>query len=103
MIVQTDFIDEAYLNEMLALTKMKKPNKLLEKVKFETIADGKCNQMMHIGSYDNEPTSFQLIEEFASSHNLIRKSKVHQKIYLSDFWKVAEEKLKSGLRFCVEG
>ena len=102
MIRQPDFIDEAYFNKMLALTKEKKANILLEKVKFETIRDGKCIQMMHIGSFDNEPASFKVMEDYAMSQNLIRKSKVHREIYLSDFRKVAEEKLKTVLRFWVE-
>jgi hypothetical protein len=101
MIRQPDFIDEAYFNEMLALTKKKRPNILLDRVKFETIEDGKCVQMMHIGSYDNEPASFQLMEDFARGLGLIRKSKVHREIYLSDFRKVKEEKLKTVLRFWV--
>ncbi|MFT4537562.1 MAG: hypothetical protein ACI9P5_004947 [Saprospiraceae bacterium] len=101
MIRQPDFIDETYFDEMLAITKKKKPNILLDQVEFETISDGKCVQMMHVGSYDNEPASFQIMEEFANSQGLIRKSKVHREIYLSDFRKVEEEKLKTVLRFWV--
>jgi len=102
MIRQPDFIDESYFNEMLTVTKRKKQNKLLEKVKFEAITEGKCIQMMHIGSFDNEPASFQLMEEYAKSQNFIRKSKVHREIYISDFRKVAQEKLKTVLRFGVD-
>jgi hypothetical protein len=86
---------------MKPITKKKKPNILLDQVEFETISDGKCVQMMHVGSYDNEPASFQIMEEFANSQGLIRKSKVHREIYLSDFRKVEEEKLKTVLRFWV--
>ena len=55
--------------------------------------------MMHIGSYDNEPASFEKMEEFADSQNLIRGTKIHREIYLSDFRIVPTEKLNTNLRF----
>ena len=54
---------------------------------------------MHIGSYDDEPASFEIMETFAEEENLTRLSKVHREIYLSDFRKVPAEKLKTVLRF----
>lgn len=102
MIRQPDFINNAFFLEMLEFTKKKKPHKLLDKVTFEKITDKKCIQMMHIGSYDNESESFERMEEFANSKNLVRKSKIHREIYLSDFRKVSEEKLKTILRFQLE-
>lgn len=102
MIRQPDFISATFFNEMLQFTKQKKPHHLLDKVKFEKITDGKCIQMMHIGSYDNEPASFEQMEKFAEAQNLVRKSKVHREIYLSDVRKVSEEKLKTILRFQLD-
>ncbi|MET2983964.1 GyrI-like domain-containing protein [Aureibaculum conchae] len=101
MIRQPNFVDEIFFNEILELTNKKKPNKLLDRVRFEKIEEGKCVQMLHIGSYDDEPKSFELMEEFAKENNLTRLSKVHREIYLSDFRKVAPEKLKTVLRFKV--
>lgn len=101
MIRQPDFVDRAFFTEMLALTRKKKPHDLLDEVKFEKITDGKCVQMMHLGSYDNEPESFKLMEAFATKENLSRMSKSHREIYLSDFRKVSPEKLKTVLRFKV--
>ena len=39
------------------------------------------------------------MEEFAKNKDLVRDSKVHREIYLSDFRKVPSEKLKTVLRF----
>ncbi|MDY7395335.1 GyrI-like domain-containing protein [Aureibaculum sp. 2210JD6-5] len=102
MIRQPDFIDYNFYNEILELTKKKKQKKLLDKVKFETIEEGKCVQMLHIGSYDDEPETFEIMESFTKENNLTRLSKVHKEIYLSDFRKVAPEKLKTVLRFKVK-
>jgi hypothetical protein len=102
MIRQPNFVSDTFFDEMLELTKKKKPNPFLDDVKFESITDGKCIQMMHIGSYNDEPRSFKIMEDFAESQNLKRLSKTHREIYLSDFRRVAPEKLKTVLRFMVE-
>ncbi len=102
MIRQPDFVSIDFFYEMLELTKVKKPHELLDKVKFQKIKEGKCVQMLHIGSYDNEPESFQKMESWTKESNLKRKLKSHREIYLSDFRKVEKEKLKTVLRFEVE-
>jgi len=102
MIRQPDFVDEQFAMMILERTKQKKFNVLLDNVKFEKITDGVCVQMMHLGSYDNEPESFKQMEDFAQQQNLNRTSKVHREIYISDARKVAPEKLKTVLRFQVK-
>ncbi len=102
MIRQPNFIDVQLFDDAINLTKAKKPHALLNDIKFKTIADGKCVQMLHIGSYDNEPASFALMEKFADDNKVTRKTKAHREIYLSDFRKVATDKLKTVLRFQVE-
>lgn len=99
MIRQPAFITNEFFNEMLELTKQKKPQKLLNKVEFKKITEGSCIQMLHIGSYDNEPATFEQMEQFAEREGLVRKSKIHREIYLSDFRRTPVEKLKTTLRF----
>ncbi len=101
MIRQPGFVDTQFFHEILLLTKKRKPHKLLDHVQLETIKDGPCIQMLHIGSYDDEPSSFEQMEVYAAEQNLKRISKVHREIYLSDFRKVPVEKLKTVLRFQV--
>jgi len=102
MIRQPDFVEEAFVDRMIAHSKKKKPHPLLDQVKFEKITEGQCVQMMHIGSYDEEEASFKIMEEFTETKGLKRVSKIHREIYLSDFRKVAPEKLKTVLRFNVK-
>lgn len=102
MIRQPGFVDSDYVKKMIELSINRKPSELLNKVKFEKTWEGKCVQMMHMGSYDDEHKSFKLMEEFAGKEKLSRKSKKHREIYLSDFRKVAPEKLKTILRFKVD-
>jgi hypothetical protein len=102
MIRQPDFVDTEFVEKIIEITKNKKPNVLLDQVKFETIEEGRCIQMLHFGSYDEEPGSFKLMEEFAIQNAMKRKSLIHREIYLSDFRKVAKEKLRTVLRFQVD-
>ncbi len=102
MIRQPDFVHTTLVDKVRAMTKEKKPHRLLDNVTFEEIEDGKCIQMLHLGSYDDEPKSFKAMEDFAAESGLKRLSKIHREIYLSDVRKVAPEKLKTVLRFQVE-
>jgi len=102
MIRQPDFIDNDFALQILEQTKKKKPNQLLDKIKFVEIIEGDCIQMLHIGSYDDEPKSFKIMENFAEQGKFIRKTKTHREIYLSDARKVSPDKLQTVLRFSIE-
>jgi hypothetical protein len=101
MMRQPDFVSTSFALEAIERTKKKKPHPLLGKVKFETIEDGLCVQMLHEGSYDSEPATFMKMKEFADEKNLVRISQSHREIYLSDARKVPADKLKTVLRFMV--
>ena len=102
MIRQPDFVTNEFALEIIERTKKKKPHHLLDKVKFEIIEEGLCVQMLHRGSYDSEPESFDKMEIFTNDKKMKRTSQTHREIYLSDARKVSPEKLKTVLRFKVE-
>ena len=101
MIRQPDFVTNEYAIETIERVRISKPNLPLGKVKFETIEDQECIQMLHIGSYDDEPASFRQMEDFCKENDYIRASGQHREIYLSDFRKVSRDKLKTVLRFRI--
>lgn len=102
MIRQPNFVTQKYALETIEQVKIKKQNPLFNLIKFEKINEGNCIQMLHIGSYDDEPKTFKIMEEFAKNKGLERISKIHREIYLSDFRRVSAEKLKTVLRFNVK-
>mgnify|MGYP001115666153 FL=1 len=102
MIRQPDFVTQDLLDKAINIVKKKKTHNLLEKIRFESINEGLCVQMLHVGSYDNEPESFDIMSEFCKRNNLIRKSNVHREIYISDARKVSPDSLKTVLRFEVK-
>jgi hypothetical protein len=101
MIRQPDFVTSDFALEAIERTKKKKPHPLLEKVAFSVINEGDCVQMMHCGSYDDEPESFRRMEDFCIENSFVRMSKIHREIYLSDARRVIPEKLRTVLRFKV--
>ena len=102
MIQQPDFVNQMLFDTYLATLKKKKDNPKLSLLKYEEISDGLCCQMVHLGPYDNEPASFEKMEQFCREHGFVRSCKKHKEIYLSDPRKSAPEKLKTILRFKVE-
>ncbi|MGL5712959.1 MAG: GyrI-like domain-containing protein [Paraclostridium sp.] len=102
MIRQPDFVTEEIVNKAMQIVKKKKYHPLLEKVEFEGIKDGLCVQMLHVGSYDDEPRTFSVMKDFCIENNLEIKTLAHREIYLSDFRKTEEAKLKTTLRYMVE-
>jgi hypothetical protein len=102
MIRQPDFVTESLASEVIDTVKQKKPYPLLSKATFELLEEGMCLQMMHHGSYDDEPASFARMEQYCEENNLKRISKLHKEIYISDVRKTPLEKLKTVLRFKVD-
>ncbi|WP_442855642.1 GyrI-like domain-containing protein [Butyrivibrio sp. NC3005] len=75
------------------------------KVEFLTVEEGLCVQCMHIGSYDDEPATVQMMHEFIEQQGYeldITDKRLHHEIYLSDARKVAPEKLKTVIRHPIK-
>lgn len=102
MIRQPDFVTDDVFNKALENVKKKNDSPLLDEVKFISIEDGSSVQMLHIGSYDDESKTFDVMKQFIKDNNLELKTLVHKEIYLSDFRKVEKDKLKTVLRYFVK-
>ena len=65
------------------------------------IEEGLCVQMMHIGPYDDEPKSVEMMDEYLASCGYVNdfsSRRLHHEIYLSDARKVISEKRKTVIR-----
>lgn len=72
---------------------------------FLTMDEGLCVQMMHLGSYDDEPVSIALMDAYLAENgyvNDLTDSRLHHEIYLSDARKVPPEKRKTVLRHPIK-
>lgn len=102
MIRQPDFVTKEVVDKAFENVRKKKPHPLLDKVTFDTLEDGLSVQMLHVGSYDDEPNSFEQMKAYIEENNLERATLVHREIYLSDARKVESAKLKTVLRYKVK-
>ncbi|MDR0811827.1 MAG: GyrI-like domain-containing protein [Paludibacter sp.] len=98
---QPDFVTEAIFETAKKTLAKKKPSLDLTKARLEKIAEGLCVQVMHTGSYDNEPATIATMEKYAIESGYaidISEARRHHEIYLSDPRKVEPEKLKTIIR-----
>jgi len=102
MIRQPEFVTEEIIEKAFENVRKKKPHPLLEDVTFGVMEDGLSVQMLHVGSYDEEPQSFEKMNEFIETNSLDKVTLVHREIYLSDARKVEPAKLKTVLRYRVK-
>ncbi|MGX7264662.1 GyrI-like domain-containing protein [Enterococcus crotali] len=102
MIRQPDFITEEMALANLEQVAKKKPNSNNQNINFETIEEGNCVQMLHVGPYSEEGKTFEVMKRYCEEHQLSRKTFAHREIYLSDVRKIAPEKMKTVLRYSVK-
>ena len=102
MIRQPDFLTKDLFERFISEAQKKKPNVYLEKTEYGSIAEGLCCQILHTGSFDDEPASLEKMKQFCKINGYERLSLKHREIYLSDPRKTEASKLKTVLRFQVK-
>lgn len=71
------------------------------KVEYFTYDEGLCVQCMHIGAYDDETQTVELMHSFIDEQGYvldITEERLHHELYLSDARRVAPERLKTVIR-----
>lgn len=74
------------------------------RAEFLTLQEGLCVQIMHFGSFDEEPASVAKMDKYLEEHGFVndfRDGRLHHEIYLSDPRKTAREKCKTVIRHPV--
>ncbi|MFR1833300.1 MAG: GyrI-like domain-containing protein [Lachnospiraceae bacterium] len=101
MIRQPYFISREMFASALEQVKFKKPSPLFEEVYFDTLQNGMCIEILHIGSFDEEPASFEKMKQYAEINNLQYVKNNHREIYLNNANRTEQSKLKTILRYSV--
>ncbi len=84
-------------------TKKKKQD--FSKVEFLIFDEGTCVQCMHIGSYDEEPKTVELMHKYMEENGYvldITDTRYHHEIYLSDPRRCDVSKLKTVIRHPIK-
>ncbi len=98
MIMVPDWIDQRMFADAVEQVSARKPPRRLFEVRLDTLSEGRCVQTLHVGSYDDEAGVLERMHHEFIPDNGFRMVGKHHEIYLSDFRKVAPEKLRTILR-----
>ena len=99
-----DFIKKDDFEWAIAKTEKKKKMDL-SKVEFLTIDEGLCVQIMHVGSYDDEPESIALMDAYLEAEGYVNDFsdvRLHHEIYLSDARKVEPQRRRTVIRHPIK-
>ncbi len=100
MIRVPPFISETDRRSALALLRSRGKNPLLGQVKLETLREGRCVQILHLGPYDAEHESIGRMMALAREQGRRLRGR-HHEIYLSDPRRIPASRLKTILRHPV--
>ncbi len=100
MIRTPPFVEQQELDQ--AVEKLLKKGKAprADQVKLESITEGLCVQMLHVGPYEEEGRSILAMKAFADGQGLAFHGR-HHEIYLSDPRRIPPERLRTILRLPV--
>ena len=72
---------------------------------FLTVEEGLCVQIMHLGSFDDEPATVALMDAYLAKNgyvNDISEHRLHHEIYMSDARRVSPEKWRTVIRHPIK-
>jgi len=101
MILQPKVVTKSLFSKGIRLAVEKKGLAALERIRLESLDEGLCVQIMHIGTYAQEGPTIQKLHSFAKERSLELRGK-HHEIYLSDPRKAKPEKMKTIVRQPVQ-
>lgn len=98
MIVVPDFVTEQHCAAAVDSVRSKgKPAPLLDRVRLDSLDEGRSVQIMHIGPYEAEPATIHRLHDYITDNGLTMRGR-HHEIYLSDPRATAPERLKTVIR-----
>ncbi|MCM1224184.1 MAG: GyrI-like domain-containing protein [Lachnospiraceae bacterium] len=72
---------------------------------FLTVDEGLCVQIMHLGSFDDEPATVAMMDAYLAQNGYVNdfcENRFHHEIYMSDARRVAPEKWKTVIRHPIK-
>lgn len=98
MLMVPEWIGDDMFDDAVAQIAAKKSPVRLRDVRLRSLAEGRCVQTLHVGSFDDEGPVLERMHHGFIPENGLRLDGTHHEIYLSDVRRVAPEKLRTLLR-----
>jgi hypothetical protein len=100
MIMQPDFVTKEIAETAIAEVKLKKNPAAISALRFNSLSEGKCAQILHIGPFTEEGPTVEKVHHYIDTSGK-RRGK-HHEIYLSDIRKADPAKWKTIIRQPME-
>ena len=97
MIAQPQVVSASDVKSAVSEVKKKKDPAALSLLRFESLAEGPCVQILHTGPYADEKPAIEKLHAHISALGAVPSGK-HHEVYLGDPRRTAPEKLKTVLR-----
>lgn len=92
-----EYVNELEVTKAKNVAFSKKKWLLIKELELFKMTEGKCVQILHVGSFADEPKTLAIMAKFMDE-KAFSQNGYHHEIYLSDFNKTVPEKLKTILR-----
>lgn len=96
-LVVPGFITQKTIKQAIGTIAEQKPNQRYDDIHISTLQEKKAAQIMHIGSYDKESASLEVLHKYIKKCGY-KPAARHHEIYLSDPNRTPKNKLKTILR-----
>jgi hypothetical protein len=100
MLRMPDFVTKYLVRVASENLVIKKKDEIYNTVRLESLSEGKCVQVMHIGPYENEVEDLAAMAAYAEAEGYQYIGK-HHEIYIGDPRRTKPEKLRTLLRHPV--
>jgi hypothetical protein len=94
MIMQPSFVTQEIIDN--AIAEVKKNSAVISKLRLETFSEGKCAQILHIGTFSEEGPTIEKVHQFIDSRG--NRTGKHHEVYLCDIRKADPAKWKTIIR-----
>lgn len=96
MIMQPSPVTAALVDVAVTEARKKRDGAALSRIRFESLREGLCAQVMHVGPFSAEGPTVARLQTFIDARGT--RSGKHREIYLSDIRKAAPERWKTVIR-----
>ncbi|MGL4949780.1 MAG: GyrI-like domain-containing protein [Anaeroplasmataceae bacterium] len=97
-----EFITQKDFDWAVNNVNIKNKNEFASNLKLVSVDEGNCVQLLHIGPFSTENKTVDILNQYMSENKMVEgfdsKYRMHHEIYLSDFRKCSQDKLKTIIR-----
>jgi hypothetical protein len=96
MIMQPPVVTKEIIENAIADVEKKKNPPAISRLRFATLSEGKCAQVLHVGPFSEEGPTVEKLHQFIAARG--KRSGKHHEIYLSDIRKADPAKWRTVVR-----